>query len=148
MGMASQIAEREDSVLCSDVRDKLFGPMEFSRRDLGALNIMRGRDNGLPDYNTVRKCFKVGAGELLPTHDDRRRWLQSGCFHCLFRLTGYSMLAVKYLPHASRRRRATGRLIRSYGWVFHHFHVLRLPCSIAFTSVSSYLLVASAFDSI
>ncbi|XP_037075300.1 dual oxidase-like [Pollicipes pollicipes] len=51
--MASQIAEREDAVLCSDVRDKLFGPMEFSRRDLGALNIMRGRDNGLPDYNTL-----------------------------------------------------------------------------------------------
>ncbi|XP_043219093.1 dual oxidase-like [Amphibalanus amphitrite] len=59
MGMASQIAEQEDAVLCSDVRDKLFGPMEFSRRDLGALNIMRGRDNGLPDYNTVRKCFKL-----------------------------------------------------------------------------------------
>ena len=59
MGMASQIAEREDAVLCSDVRDKLFGPMEFSRRDLGALNIMRGRDNGLPDYNTVRKCFQA-----------------------------------------------------------------------------------------
>ncbi|XP_043195793.1 dual oxidase-like [Amphibalanus amphitrite] len=59
MGMSSQIAEREDAVLCSDVRDKLFGPMEFSRRDLGALNIMRGRDNGLPDYNTVRKCFQL-----------------------------------------------------------------------------------------
>ncbi|XP_030768152.1 dual oxidase [Sitophilus oryzae] len=54
MGMTSQLGEREDSVLCSDIRDKLFGPMEFSRRDLGALNIMRGRDNGLPDYNTVR----------------------------------------------------------------------------------------------
>lgn len=57
--MSSQIAEREDSVLCSDVRDKLFGPMEFSRRDLGALNIMRGRDNGLPDYNTVRSYFRL-----------------------------------------------------------------------------------------
>ena len=67
MGMASQIAEREDAVLCSDVRDKLFGPMEFSRRDLGALNIMRGRDNGLPDYNTVRKCFQAsGAREEMP----------------------------------------------------------------------------------
>lgn len=59
MGMSSQIAEREDTVLCSDVRNKLFGPMEFSRRDLGALNIMRGRDNGLPDYNTVRKYFHL-----------------------------------------------------------------------------------------
>lgn len=59
MGMSSQIAEREDSLLCSDVRDKLFGPMEFSRRDLGALNIMRGRDNGLPDYNTARQAFKL-----------------------------------------------------------------------------------------
>ncbi|XP_063236450.1 dual oxidase [Bacillus rossius redtenbacheri] len=59
MGMASQVAEREDTVLCSDIRDKLFGPMEFSRRDLAALNIMRGRDNGLPDYNTVRSHFKL-----------------------------------------------------------------------------------------
>lgn len=59
MGMSSQIAEREDPLLCSDVRDKLFGPMEFSRRDLGALNIMRGRDNGLPDYNTARAAFKL-----------------------------------------------------------------------------------------
>lgn len=56
MGMSSQLAEREDALLCSDVRDNLFGPMEFSRRDLGALNIMRGRDNGLPDYNTARYC--------------------------------------------------------------------------------------------
>ena len=57
MGLSSQIAEREDSYFCSDVRNKLFGPMEFSRRDLAALNIMRGRDSGLPDYNNVRKCY-------------------------------------------------------------------------------------------
>ncbi|XP_045463309.1 dual oxidase [Harmonia axyridis] len=59
MGMSSQLAEKEDSLLCSDVRDKLFGPMEFSRRDLGALNIMRGRDNGLPDYNTLRSHYRL-----------------------------------------------------------------------------------------
>eukprot|EP00096_Caligus_rogercresseyi_P010505 TRINITY_DN3850_c0_g1_i1.p1 TRINITY_DN3850_c0_g1~~TRINITY_DN3850_c0_g1_i1.p1 ORF type:complete len:1540 (+),score=517.15 TRINITY_DN3850_c0_g1_i1:375-4994(+) len=56
LGLSSQISEREDAILCSDVRNKLFGPMEFSRRDLAALNIMRGRDNGLADYNMVRKC--------------------------------------------------------------------------------------------
>lgn len=59
MGMASQLAEKEDAVLCSDVRDKLFGPMEFSHRDLGALNIMRGRDNGLPDYNSARQAHRM-----------------------------------------------------------------------------------------
>ena len=59
LGLSSQLGEREDSVLCSDVRNNLFGPMEFSRRDLAALNIMRGRDNGLPDYNTVRKCHNL-----------------------------------------------------------------------------------------
>lgn len=58
-GLASQISEREDPVLCSDVRNKLFGPMAFSRRDLASLNIMRGRDNGLPDYNTVRRQGKT-----------------------------------------------------------------------------------------
>ncbi|KAL7042509.1 hypothetical protein ACKWTF_001170 [Chironomus riparius] len=59
MGMASQLAEREDPFLCSDVREKLFGPMEFTRRDLGALNIMRGRDNGLADYNSARKAYNL-----------------------------------------------------------------------------------------
>lgn len=59
MGLASQISEKEDPLLCKDIRDNLFGPMEFSRRDLGALNIMRGRDNGLPDYNSARVAFKL-----------------------------------------------------------------------------------------
>lgn len=59
MGMASQLAEKEDNLLGTDIRNNLFGPMEFSRRDLGALNIMRGRDNGLPDYNTARIHFQL-----------------------------------------------------------------------------------------
>ncbi|XP_065313288.1 dual oxidase-like isoform X1 [Gordionus sp. m RMFG-2023] len=54
MGMSSQLAERDDHILVSDLREKLFGPREFSRQDLVVLNIMRGRDNGLADYNTIR----------------------------------------------------------------------------------------------
>ena len=45
--------------MCADIRNKLFGPLDFSRRDLAALNIMRGRDNGLPDYNTVRQYYQL-----------------------------------------------------------------------------------------
>lgn len=64
LGMASQLAEREDSILCSDVRDKLFGPNEFSRRDLAALNVMRGRDNGIADYNTVSTALKKAENSI------------------------------------------------------------------------------------
>ena len=39
-GLASQIAEKEDHVLCSDVRNKLFGPLEFSRSDLGKMAVL------------------------------------------------------------------------------------------------------------
>lgn len=39
-GLASQLSEKEDVILCSDVRNKLFGPLEFSRRDLGESNVL------------------------------------------------------------------------------------------------------------
>ena len=59
MGMASQIAEREDNIITEDLRGSVFGPLEFSRRDLMALNIQRGRDHGLPDYNTARRHYNL-----------------------------------------------------------------------------------------
>jgi len=57
MGMASQRAEREDNMIVEDLRGKVFGPLEFSRRDLMAINIQRGRDHGTPDYNTARETL-------------------------------------------------------------------------------------------
>ncbi|XP_058851246.1 dual oxidase 1-like isoform X2 [Acipenser ruthenus] len=57
MGMASQIAEREDNIVVEDLRDYMYGPMRFSRSDLVSLSIQRGRDNGLPSYNQAREGF-------------------------------------------------------------------------------------------
>jgi len=57
--MASQVAEREDHIVTPDLHGDVFGPLDFSRRDLMAVNIQRGRDHGLPDYNTARRYFDL-----------------------------------------------------------------------------------------
>lgn len=56
-GMIYTRSAREDNILVSDIRESLFGPLDWSRRDLGALNIQRGRDLGLPGYNAVREAY-------------------------------------------------------------------------------------------
>ncbi|KAG9341887.1 hypothetical protein JZ751_018204, partial [Albula glossodonta] len=59
MGMASQIAEREDNIIVEDLKDYMYGPLRFSRSDLMALTIQRGRDTGLPSYNQARAAFDL-----------------------------------------------------------------------------------------
>ena len=46
-----------DTRIVDPLRNFLFGPPGAGGFDLGALNIQRGRDHGLPDYNTVRADF-------------------------------------------------------------------------------------------
>lgn len=53
-GLATGVAQAIDTRLIDDVRNFLFGPPGAGGFDLAALNIQRGRDHGLPDYNTVR----------------------------------------------------------------------------------------------
>jgi hypothetical protein len=56
-GMAFQLAQEIDNKIVNDVRNFLFGQPGEGGFDLAALNIQRGRDHGLADYNSVRKAY-------------------------------------------------------------------------------------------
>jgi hypothetical protein len=56
-GLASQKAQEIDNKLVDGVRNFLFGPPGAGGFDLASLNIQRGRDHGLSDYNTTRAAF-------------------------------------------------------------------------------------------
>jgi len=54
LGLASQQAQEIDSNVVDDVRNFLFGNPGQGGFDLASLNIQRGRDHGLAEYNTIR----------------------------------------------------------------------------------------------
>lgn len=53
-GLLSQPMQEIDSHVVSEVRNFLFGAPGSGGLDLPSLNLQRGRDHGLPDYNTLR----------------------------------------------------------------------------------------------
>ncbi len=53
-GLGAQQAQEIDNMVVDDVRNFLFGPPGAGGFDLASLNIQRGRDHGLADYNQVR----------------------------------------------------------------------------------------------
>lgn len=59
-GVASSLSQRVDNQIIEDVRSFLFGEGPNSpARDLAAINLERGRLNGLADYNTVRESYDL-----------------------------------------------------------------------------------------
>jgi peroxidase len=55
--LVSDRAQEIDTKVVDGVRNFLFGPPGAGGLDLASLNIQRGRDNGLADYNTVRAAY-------------------------------------------------------------------------------------------
>jgi peroxidase len=55
LGVTAQVANEIDTQIVDDVRNFLFGEPGNGGFDLAALNIQRGRDHGLADYNQVRE---------------------------------------------------------------------------------------------
>lgn len=77
MGLAKQPMQMIDSMVVDDVRNFLFGQPGQGGFDLASLNIQRGRDHGLPDYNTVRVAYGLAAkqtfSEITSDADTRQR---------------------------------------------------------------------------
>ncbi|NND08282.1 MAG: T9SS type A sorting domain-containing protein [Saprospiraceae bacterium] len=60
-GMSAQIQQALDCKMIDDVRNFLFGsPSSGLGMDLAAINIQRGRERGLPDYNAIRDELGIG----------------------------------------------------------------------------------------
>ena len=55
--LASDPSSELDSKVVDSVRNFLFGPPGSGGLDLASLNIQRGRDHGLADYNAVRQAY-------------------------------------------------------------------------------------------
>ncbi|XP_069837963.1 dual oxidase 2-like isoform X3 [Dendropsophus ebraccatus] len=57
LGMCSQVAEKEDHIIVPDLRDYWYGQIKYSRTDLVASSILRGRDMGLPSYKKLKEHY-------------------------------------------------------------------------------------------
>lgn len=58
-GLASQVSQENDILVVDEIRNFLFGPPGAGGLDLAALDIQRGRDHGMLDYNEFRRTYDL-----------------------------------------------------------------------------------------
>jgi len=56
-GMGAQMQQQFDAKIVDDIRNFLFGPPGAGGTDLASININRGRERGLADFNTYRAAL-------------------------------------------------------------------------------------------
>lgn len=56
-GLAYNVQPENDLMFVDDLRNQMFGPPGAGGMDLCAIDTQRGRDHGVPDFNTVREAF-------------------------------------------------------------------------------------------
>ena len=56
-GLAFNVEPENDIYYPDDLRNQMFGPPGSGGLDLCAIDIQRGRDHGIPDFNTVRESY-------------------------------------------------------------------------------------------
>lgn len=79
-GASREPAQTTDSQIINELRNLLFGAPGSGGLDLSALNIQRGRDHGLPDFNTVRQengLPPVTDASEITSNDARQNTLRS-----------------------------------------------------------------------
>ena len=82
-GLAAQRCQELDEKIIDEVRNFLFGPPGAGGFDLASLNIQRGRDHGIPGYNTVRRG--LGLRPALLMSDITRDVRALNALHSLYR---------------------------------------------------------------
>ncbi|MEZ4913498.1 MAG: peroxidase family protein [Chitinophagales bacterium] len=75
-GMLVQVQQDIDVFVINDLRNFLFGEPGNGGMDLVAINIQRGRDRGLSEYNTIRTDFGMSAYNSYQELTDNI-WLQN-----------------------------------------------------------------------
>jgi peroxidase len=76
-GSCYQNHQTFDAKIIDDLRNMLFGPPGAGGLDLAAINIQRGRERGLADYNTLRKSFGLKAYSDFEQITDDAKLVQS-----------------------------------------------------------------------